>query len=191
MPAIEIQSMVYDVYADVAEADVYMQGAYPNTVWFASTEDAKKQALVASTRTIDRQCWLGVQTGLSDQVLQWPRKDTNIAGVNDDIVPENIVNGSIELANLIINGSNVQDTTQPNAQTLQVIKAGSVSLTYFRPGPDNFSQLARFPTIVQELVSQYMCGSVPAVVGVATGTGDCSPGTKSVTKRKYSYNDGL
>lgn len=191
MPSVTINSTPYDVYADIQEADEYLAASMGSSIWFASSEDVKAQALVTATRTIDRQCWLGTPTFTSLDSLAWPRTNTGVSGVEDDVVPLNIVNGSIELANLLVNGSDVQSNPTPTAQTLNIIKAGSVSLTYFRPDMTQQAQQdSRFPLIVQELVGAYMCGAQSALVGIATGT-TAGGGGQSVTNEDYGYNQGI
>jgi|KBSSwiStaDraftv2_1062776.scaffolds.fasta_scaffold439237_2 hypothetical protein len=193
MTTVAIDSTLYDVYASVADADLYLNGLLNATAWAAATELQKSQALITATRTMDRQCWVGDKTMVSGQELQWPRTNTGIDGVEDDIVPADIINGCIELANLLMAGSNVQSTTTPNGQGLQIIKAGSVSLTYFRPGLENYyDQNARFPIPVQELVGKYMCGATAALVGTAYGAGVTTDRkTQSVTNDEFPYNDGI
>lgn len=192
MPAVVIQSIGYSVYADVGEADVYMFGSFPNTTWFNQTEDAKAQLLVAATRTLDRQCWLGEKTLTSGQDLEWPRTGTGVEGVEDDIVPQDIIDGSIELANQILLGSTVQNSITPNAQGINSLKAGSVEIVYFRPGQESaFAQNSRFPTIVQELVGKYLCGASLAVLGAAFGTGTTTAAGQSVTNDDEGYSDPI
>jgi hypothetical protein len=193
MTVVAIDSTLYDVYASVGDADMYLAGMLSATAWAAATETQKAQALITATRTMDRQCWVGEKTMTSGQALQWPRTDTGIDGVEDNVVPTDIVDGCIELANLLMAGSNVQSTTTPNGQGLQIIKAGSVSLTYFRPGLENYyDQNARFPIPVQELVGKYMCGATAAVIGQAFGAGVTTDRkTQSVTNDEFDYNDGI
>ena len=94
MSTVEFNSMLFDVYKDVAEADLYLSASFGSSAWFALTDEVKGQALVSATRLFERTCWLGTPTGLSGQVLQWPRTGTGIAGVDDSIIPEDIGNGS-------------------------------------------------------------------------------------------------
>ena len=52
-------------------------------------------------------------TRLSGQVLQWPRTGTGVDGVDDTMVPTDFVNGSIELALSLVDGSTVQTDPTP------------------------------------------------------------------------------
>jgi len=186
------ESTLYDVYADDGEADNYLLAKFGSSAWFALTGDEKKQALVSSTRIFDRQCWLGDKTTSSGQDLAWPRTGTGIDGVEDDIIPQDIVEGSIELAFAIVSGSTVESNSTPGAQGLQTIKAGSVLLTYFRDAESFLSKNSRFPLPVQELVGKYLCGQTAAVLGVATGASAAADGGQdSVTGDDFGFDEGL
>ena len=192
MNTLAIDSLVFDVYADVAEADGYMIAAFGNAVWLAASELEKAQALVSATRVFNKQCWLGTANPFSGSTLVWPRTGTGITGVDDSVIPSDIAYGAIELANAILNGSDVQSNPVPGAQGLQIIKAGSVMLQYFRDANSLAERLSRFPIIVQEYVGRYLCGQSDAVTGVATGTTDEScPRTLSVTNDEYGYGTGI
>ena len=182
---VTINSMPYDVYADVAMADLYLQANFLASAWFDLTDDQKASLLVTATRTLDRQCWLGEKTD-SLQPLEWPRTGTGVEGVEDDVVPEDIVNGSIELAFAISAGNDAVNSSVPGAQALQNIRAGSVSLTYFRGAEGLAAQFSRFPLPVQELVGQYMCSNQT----IAGFSGFGTDGT-SVTEDDLGYNEGI
>lgn len=189
---VEIDNVPFYVYATVDEADAYMRGSFNNQTWFSSLTDpeTKARALITATRILDKQCWLGSPAGLSGQVLAWPR--TGVSGVSENDVPDQIVYGCIELANLILDGSDVADTMRPGAQTIQSLKAGSVAITYFRDAEGLYTQNARFPIVVQELVGKLMCGSVGIGGAYVTGGHDpCDESTESVTKQKYGFSEGL
>lgn len=188
MSTVEIQSQVYDVYADVQEATLYIQAAFNGATWIAADELVKKQSLVAASRVFDRTCWLGDPAGLSAQALAWPRINTGIAGVADDVIPQDIIDGAIELALAMVNGSSVETNATPNAQQLEIIKAGSVMLQYFRGAESINAALDRFPLPVMEYVKQYMCGAAAQLTGIATGT---TSSERSVTGDNFGWNEGL
>ena len=181
-----INSTPYEAYADVEETDAYHAANFLATTWFAQDDNQKGQLLVTATRLLDRQCWLGDPTGLSGQILAWPRTGTGIEGVDENIVPEDIVNATMELALAIADGSDVINSSQPGAQKLQTIKAGSVSLTYFRGAEGPVAQFSRFPLVVQELVRQYLCSSQTLLSVGAFGTDG-----ESVTENDLGYNEGM
>lgn len=184
MATVTIDSIQYDVYADVGEAMAYLQASYPVPSFMSADAADQARMLVAATRLLDRQCWLGDKTDVA-QVLQWPRTSTGVTGVEDDEIPLDIINGAIELASAISEGSEAQSKPIPGLQDIQTLSAGSVSLTWFR-GAEGQLAFARFPLPVQELVGKYMCGSV-GIGGVRTFGTD----GESVTEQDFGYNDGI
>lgn len=170
MATVEIGANSYETYADVDAADEYLEAEFSanGTAWRAASDDDKARALVTSTRVLDRMQWLG-DPAEDDQTLAWPRIDTNIDGVEDDEVPTDIVNASIELAAQIIAGTDALNQTQ--AQSVKSQKAGSVAIEYWR----QFTTPSRLPLPVKELVSIYLSGSTGAISGISvSGVDECS-----------------
>ena len=175
----------YAVYADVDTADTYLAANFLATAWFDQTDDQKAQLLVTATRLFDRQCWLGEKTD-PDQPLQWPRKNTGIEGVEDDVVPENVINGSIEMAFAILDGNEAINSSNPGAQKLRSLAAGSVNLSWFRGAEGQNARFDRFPLPVQELIGRYLC-SGQRITGLSvSGTGGVS-----VTEDELGYSEGV
>jgi hypothetical protein len=182
MPTVELDSE-FEVYADVADADAYLDAAlHGQADWDALDDDAKARALVTATRTLDRQAWRGEKTDPA-QALAWPRTGTGVAGVEDNAVPQGVVDASIELALALAQGSEVQNE-QNTGQKLQSIKAGSVALTYFR-GADGVP--VRFPLIVQELIRAYLAGAGLSIAMKATGV----LGTPSASVDDFGHTEGI
>lgn len=184
---VEIDGLAFPVYATLDEANAYMTGKYGVSMWFDSTTDpeTKKRLLVTATRILDRQKWQGTPTGLSGQQLAWPR--TGLECVAEDEIPEKLVYACVELANLILEGSDVESNVRPGVQTLQMIKAGSVQLQYFRDAESTFTKGARFPTVVQELIGKWLGGGGAAVApSLSYGTDG-----ESVTNEDYGFNQGI
>ena len=158
-------------YTDRLTVDSYAAGAAHGGAWRDEADNAaQERACVTATRLLDRQRWLGAQTA-SSQALAWPRTGTGVSGVVDSAIPDDITDAANELAiALLADAVTVQDE-QTTAQKLERIKAGSVELTYFRgaEGPGH-----RFPLIVQELLRDYLTGSVAVVQGEAVGVGGVS-----------------
>ena len=158
----------YNVYADLDTAEAYLGAAIHATTWNESDDDdAKGQALVTATRTLDRQLWAGSKTD-AGQALQWPRTGTGVDGVTNDAVPTDIINATIELALSLMDGSEVQNEQNTLAK-VRSMSAGSVSITNFR----GIEEALRFPLIVQELINKYLAGGTisdttfaPKAVGI-------------------------
>jgi hypothetical protein len=181
---VQIDSQLYATYADVGEANLYLQANFLATAWFDLTETQRAQLLVTATRLFDRQCWLGDKT-VEAQLLQWPRSETGIDGVEDDVIPEDIVSGSIEMAFAILDGSEAINNSVPNAQKLRSISAGSVNLSWFR-GAEGLVRFDRFPLPVQELIGKYLCSS-QSIGGLFVSGVD----GESVTNNDLGYNEGV
>lgn len=165
----------FEVYADISTADAYLEAEVSDAAakWrddARTDEDAKARALVTATRLLDRQQWAGTKTDPDYQELAWPRTGTGIAGVDDDAVPQAIIDAACLLAAEINNGSNVTATAS-TASGIKREKAGSVELEFF----GNFSDTGapRFPTAVEELL-RGLRGTAGLGGAAAYGTDECS-----------------
>lgn len=182
-----IASQPYDVYAPLDYANLYLQANFAASGWFSLTDDQKGAALVSATRLIDRQCWLGDPTGLSGQTLQWPRTNTGVDGVDDTIIPQGIIDGSVELAFAITDGNDVINNQVPGVQKIRDLAAGSVHISYFRLAEGATAQVARFPLPVQELVGKYLCGAGAGLDAlVSSGTDGIS-----TTEDDLGFDEGI
>ena len=186
MSEIDIDGTEYEAYSDVETADLYMAASLSTENWDAASDDTKGKALVTASRLLDRQLWRGTKTGTGSpaQVLAWPRTGTGVTGVEDDVIPEGIINGSIELARYLLDGVDVQNE-QNISQKISSMRAGSVALTFFR-GAEGVAY--RFPLIVQELVGPYLAGS-----GTSLAVGAIASGVdgESLTNKDYGYGGSL
>lgn len=166
MPQVSIGSNLFTTYADVDEGNLYLSAAFHADAWRAlDDDDTKARALVTATRILDRQKWR-----------------TNYQTFAERLEVEAIVNASIELANYIVDGVDVQND-QNISQKIQELQAGSVSISYFR-GAEGAS--LRFPLIVTELLKDYLMIGTNAVSGVASGVDG-----ESITNNDYGYTEGI
>lgn len=153
-------------YMTVSSADAYFASAIHASDWTSATDETKENALVSSTRTMDRQRWQGEKTE-DDQDLQWPRTGvTDRYGdeVDDSTLPDDFLAGVAEYALDLIQNTSLQDNSSTGSNT-KSLKAGSAEIEYFKS-----TKGTAFPTIVQDYVSQYF-GSGSAVLGSwASGT---------------------
>lgn len=167
MSTITIDAVDYPVYADVTEADTYLAAAIHADSWATVVLLDKQRALVTATRILDRQKWAGAPTA-DPQDLAWPRtglEDRNGNPLDEDTIPEEVQEASIELALALVDGSDAQNA-QTTESLIRRLAAGSVSIEYVRAA---FSDPTRFPTIVMELIGRWLAGSGGSFVGVATG----------------------
>lgn len=166
MAYVLIDSAVFTTYADISDADLYLKGAYHATNWRALVDDdTKSRALVTATRILDRQRWKDDYDTFAERILV-----------------QNIIDASIELANYIVDGVDVQND-QNISQKIQQLKAGSVSITYFR-GAEGAS--LRFPLIIFELLRDYLAGGGATISGIATGVD-----TETITDDETDYSAPL
>lgn len=150
MEIVLIDSQPFDSYASVEQADEYLAASFhAGTTWSGASATTKGQALVTATRILDRQRWAAAYDTQAEREVE-----------------DGIIDASIEMALALVDASDLQ-TEQVTGQKLQSITAGSVSLTYFRGAE---GRPHRFPTIVHELLRDYLAGADFSVVGKATGT---------------------
>lgn len=171
---VQIGDQAYDVYADIATADDYLNAEFTAaaTRWRDATltdDTEKARALVSATRLVDRQTWPGSRTS-EYQVLEWPRTGTGISGIDEDVVPSQIEHATILLAAEINNGNTSVIGSDSTDTRTKRQKAGSVEIEYFRDldgGP-------RFPTAIQELLAGLFGGRAVIAGSIASGVDECS-----------------
>lgn len=155
-PTVDIGSDTYTSYADLDTADTYLAASVTVAGWADATDDNKGKALVSATRLLNRQIWADGYTTFDER-----------------LAVQDIVNACCELAGMFIDGSTDPLTSSSTVQTTQSLKAGTVQITYFRIDPN---LAARFPTIIQELVGQYLGGSGNTVATAYIGGTDVCSG---------------
>lgn len=171
MATVTIGTTDYDVYADVGAADDYLAAEFDATLWRAEDDDDQKsRALVSATRLLDRQKWAGDKED-EDQLHAFPRTGMGLADIDDDEIPQDIIDASIVLAKLIHSGSNVT-SSEDSASNIKRQKAGSVEQEFF--SPTLFEDSGRWPTEVLELIGRYLAGGGTGGTNVAFGTDGCS-----------------
>jgi hypothetical protein len=169
MATITIDGVDYDVYADIETADDYLQADFAATAWRAETDDDQKgRALVTATRLLDRLNWKGDKED-PDQPNAFPRSGMGLSDIDDDEIPQEIIDASIILARDIHSGSKV-DSQANNEQTIKRQKAGSVEQEFFR----SFVDPTRLPQAVLELVRRFLAGAALPGGAIASGVHGCS-----------------
>lgn len=163
---VTIGSNSYDVYADQATADIYLEAESSATAWRAALDDIKGRALVSATRLLDRQSWQGEKAEAA-QELAWPR--SGITDVDETVIPQAIIDATCELASAIVGGYDAANKSSTASDTKRQ-KAGSVEIEYFR----SFEDGTRLPLPVHELISKWLLGATGITTSIATGTDGCS-----------------
>jgi hypothetical protein len=136
---------------------------------------------------LDRQRWKGNKSDPT-QLLDWPRDNVECPDVEDGVVPANLINACIEMANELAGGSDVQDGPD-SSQYLSSIRAGSVALSYFRSTTLDATP-KRFSQIVMELLQ---CMLLPSGGGSTLAGGMKSFGThgQSATRKTFDHSDPI
>ena len=170
MATVTIAGNSYDTYRSLAETETYLEAQIEAAAWQASTDDNQKgRGIVTATRFIDRQEWQGEKTDPA-QAHAFPRTGLTYADgseVPSDAVPTEVLDAESELASMLVDGTDVQNVSNPAEKMIQSLKAGSTAISYFR-GDAGLGQ--RFPQIVHELLGRWLAGAGAGLVGIATGT---------------------
>lgn len=184
---VTIGDYTYWVYADVPTSIAYLTGQFSDdaTAFLASTTDQQATALVAMTRTLDRQYWQGAPTDPLHQANAWPRIGLCFPDgtpVDAYMTPQQIIDACCEGAAMLTNGSDLQ-ATQNTANLQRSLKAGSVTIENFR---QVIGTSPRFPQVVQELIRFWIGGSPTALGSESTGTG-----RKAESDRQFNLTRGF
>ncbi len=119
-------------YATIAEGDTYHETHLYADDWANADSDTKCRALQTATRLLDNTYeWYGAPTD-DAQSLLWPR--SGVYGPNgyqeaSDEIPTRIMQGTCELARILIAGDRTADS-DADMQGLKRVKAGSVEVEF-------------------------------------------------------------
>lgn len=161
-------------YSAVADADTYFSDRLGTDAWTAAITATKEKALVTATRMLDRQTWEGTKTVTTpEHPLAWSRTGVTDKYGNDvdpDTLPAAFLAGVYELALALLVDLTIQEVVNTGNLNKR-LKAGSVEIEYFRPSADTAT---RFPTVIQELLGQFLAGSETGTLfGEAFGADEC------------------
>lgn len=162
-----LDGVAYDVYADIATADEYLNASPDYATWDALTDPVKGRYLITATRILERQRWQGSKTD-DDQLLAWPRSGLTYpdgTAVDENGIPQQIVDACCEIALSLALGTDVQGTAT-TARTEKRLKAGSVEVEYFR-GAEGAGY--RFPLPIHELIGYWLAGAALTLTGTGSG----------------------
>ena len=181
--SVTIDAVAYDTYANVATADLRLNASITSqaVAWRAATDDTKARALVEATRWLDEQSWKGTKTDEA-QELAWPRDDVGVDGVTDGVVPDGIINGSIELAALFVADADLKSNLEQSAT--KRLKAGSVEIEYFRGS--KVQTKTAFPKSIMPYVKPLLASSSRPAGFIAYGTD-----RETAFEYDYGHNEGI
>ena len=191
MGTIGIGGVTYEVYGSKTLADAYFKAAVHGAAWLAAEGSVRNQAIVTAMRVFERTSWEGDPTEPIDktqpqpadtQPLAWPRTgltDREEVAVPDDVIPQDILDGSYEYAFALIGDATLQQTS-PTGSNLKSEKAtqrveGAITVStergYFK---STLGALPPFPTIVWDYVGQWMSGQGIGPLVAASGIDEVS-----------------
>lgn len=178
MGQVEISGKTYEIYGTLDDAETYFSASLNKSGWAAADFTTKQAALVTASRMFDRTLWAGTPTlpvskvqpqPAETQPLAWPRQGTTDCSgdaVPDDVIPEDVIAGSFELANALLvpentietsasSGSNVKKTSlREKVDVLETAESKEYFINTARPG-----RAPRFPQQVHELIRCFLGGS--------------------------------
>ena len=149
-------------YVTLADANTYNDDSSHGTSWDGLEDEDKTRAILTAFRMIERQDYKGARVGTE----KWPRTglvDEEGDPVSSGSVPQFVEDAQIELALELTLNSAVQTSTD-TGDNLKTLKAGSASITKFRPKSGS-----RFPTIINEYLGRYLEGSIDLQFPIAGG----------------------
>lgn len=166
--SVTIGSNDYDTYSDVETAVIYLTPNPDAAAFLAGTDDQQAGWLVQAARILDRQPWPGSKTDGVDQGPAWPRADTGIDDVDEDTVPQAIVDANCELAAALAAGTfTASQQSTFNAQ--KRLKADTVEIENFYA----VDQALPLPLPVWQLISPFMAGAGGTNLSPSSSTGTC------------------
>lgn len=187
MGTVTINSVTYTIYGTLAGAEERLDAVLHATNWAAATTTNKSKALYTATQFLERQTWAGEPTA-DGQALAWPRTGvTDRYGneVDDATIPADVIAACYELAEILLGDATASQEATSAADNIKRIKAGSVEVEKWKPVAGG-----RFPTIVQELVGQYLAGST-ASIGIPVLNGSDSDASSFDADDFFDLTEGL
>lgn len=174
-------------YISVVDATTYFNDSLSSGDWAGVDPDTQSQSLITATRMLDRATWQGSKT-VAAQALQWPRTgvtDRYSNPVDSVAVPPQVINATCELALAIVLDPTVQTVKNQNSN-IKTIKAGPAEVTFMRP-----VVAGRFPTIIQELIGQFLSAAKNIATPIVTGNCDSSHFDPSDPRYNYDIIRGF
>jgi hypothetical protein len=164
MGTVTIGATDYDIYGERTAAATYLDVHLNAIAWAAGTTEFQNKVLVMATRLMDRMAWKGELTD-SDQPIDWPRTGTGVTGVEDAVIPTDILYGFYELSVLIAEDPTIINNAT-SGSNVQRAKAGEAEVWFFRSTADTATKL---PTSVHELVKRFLAGD-DGILSLDSGT---------------------
>ena len=171
--SVTISANAYAIYGTSAEAVIYHAAGIGAAAiaWAAASSTNQAKSLVEATRMLDRAPWQGALAA-DGQSLKWPRSGV-VDRLGEDVssasIPLAIEEAAYELAAALLADPTIRENGAAGGSNIASLTAGPVGITYFRAIAGG-----RFPTIIDELVGQYLQSAASASATLSTasyGTG--------------------
>lgn len=160
MGFVTVNSNSYEVYGDLASANVYLGVMMtPSGLAWNSLDPATQSKLLVNARyLLDQQNWQGDPTfvlpGPTPTVLQWPRTNAyNRNGVAVTTVPPEMPTAEYELAALLAN--NPSFYVDPGGAPVRILRSGPEEVEFFFPPGNSGPNATPLPAVAMRLVGQY------------------------------------
>ena len=162
----------YPVYNSVTAADIILSvDPVRRTAWGALDANGKKRKLIAATTRLDILPWDGERAGGHEQGTAWPRTGLKYPDGTD--IPEDVIPAAVERAHALLAGSIARVPSQAeegtSSQAIESVRAGSVSVRYFRRSRQVRGQPLQDET-AYALIRRWLSGAGATLRGVAYGT---------------------
>lgn len=164
-----ISGTTVEVYGGLTACkDRLKTSSTPEAIAFTAltSDDEKGKRLIDATRFLDRMAWQGSKTSpaVGGTVLKWPRANVTIdedgetVEVDDQTVPEDIVNAVFELAGaLTLDPALGSKIDQSN--NIASLGAGSAQISYFAPTSVQDGSATTLPWTIEQLLGKYLRGA--------------------------------
>lgn len=175
----------------VANTDTFWNGRLgpEATAWNAASADDKARALVAAADWLDRASTYSGDPTVSGQPRAWPRDGAVNACTGDAIadgtIPDDIFYAQAWLAGAIL-VDNAAAASSGEGSNVKQAKAGSASVTFFRPTQGSASDV-RLPQVAHDYNKCYTESNANIAGPTASGTSRAS----GFCDDDYGLNSGL
>lgn len=167
MGTVTINTVDYEIYGTLAEAQQYLAVKFEAEVWAAASVEDQSKYLVLATRYFNRIRWKGdITDSATPQPLAWPRDNTGVTGHANGTTPDEIHNGFWEYVAQLAEDPSITNnpTTGSNVQRA---KGGEAEVWFFR---STLETASRYPLDVLDFIRDYLDGG-DGIISYDSGTG--------------------
>lgn len=187
-PQVNVNGNDYSSYITQDDADLYLGANIGAASWNAAADDTKGAAIISAVRWLDTAPWEGTKTDAAN-ALQWPRSgipvEGNIPAPDANTLPSQLIQATAELAAALVETPDLR--TSLNSPTPSSLRAGPVSISFFRPTfPFDVQVTTLFPANIMALIGQWL--GLASGAGGPTAKGTCR---KSEIDKPHGFYHGI